>query len=47
MPEHLKNAQNTKEFENYLSNFMRRKEREHKVKVAKSAATSLSLMFTA
>jgi hypothetical protein len=47
MPDHLKDAQNTKEFENYLKNFIQRKEREHKVKVVQEAATSLSLMFSA
>lgn len=45
MPEHLKNAANTKEFEKYIKNFIKRKESQHRKKVLKEAATSLTLML--
>jgi hypothetical protein len=45
MPEHLKNAQNTKEFDKYLSNFIKRKESQHRQKVLKEVASSLTLMI--
>jgi len=46
MPDHLKNAPDTKEFAKYLQSFIKRKEAQHQVKVAKAAVTSLSLMIT-
>ncbi len=45
MPEHLKNAPNSKEFEKYIQGFIKRKERQHRTKVLKEAALSLSLML--
>lgn len=45
MPEHLKNAPNSKEFDKYLKSFMKRKERQHRRKVLQEIATSALLMI--
>lgn len=45
MPEHLKNAPETKEFDNYLKNFVRAKEQQHRKKVMREIATSIALMM--
>lgn len=45
MPEHLKSAQNSKEFEKYLSTFVKKKERQHRKKVAQEVLASALLMI--
>jgi hypothetical protein len=47
MPEHLKNAPNSKEFDTYLKNFMKKKVRQHRHKYLKDALSSFALMITA
>jgi len=46
MPEELKNNPNHKDFDSYLRSFMRRKEIQLSAKVAKEAASSLSIAVT-
>lgn len=45
MPEHLKNTPNSKEFQKYLNNFVKRKERQHRKKVMQEIAASALLMI--
>jgi hypothetical protein len=45
MPEHLKSAKNSKEFQSYLSNFIKTKERQHRQKVVKQFFASIFLMM--
>jgi hypothetical protein len=45
MPEHLKSAQNSKEFQKYLNNFVKKKERSHRRKVAQEIVASALLMI--
>ena len=45
MPEQLKGASNTPEFEKYLKTFIKKKEREHRLKVVQEIAISASLMI--
>lgn len=45
MPEQIKNQPNSKEFDKYLSNFMKRKERQHRRKVMQEIAASVALMI--
>lgn len=45
MPEHLKSTPQSKEFDKYLKNFIKRKERQHRKKVVQEVALSLSLML--
>jgi hypothetical protein len=45
MPEHLKSAPNSKEFQKYLSNFVKKKERTHRRKVMQEIAASALLMI--
>ncbi len=45
MPEHLKSATNTKEFDSYLKSFVKKKEQQHRKKVLHEIATSLALML--
>ncbi len=44
MPEHLKHAQNTKEFDEYLKSFVKQRERQHRYKVLREIAASIALM---
>lgn len=44
MPEHLKSAQNSKEYQSYLNNFVKKKERQHRLKVVKETFTAALLM---
>lgn len=45
MPEHLKNTPNSKEFDKYLKEFMKRKESAHRKNVLKEIVASVSLMI--
>ena len=45
MPEHLKNAPESEEFQKYLQSFIKRKEKQHRRKVLSEVAASLSLMI--
>ncbi len=45
MPEQLKGASNSPEFEKYLKTFIKKKERQHRLKVVQEIATSVSLML--
>jgi hypothetical protein len=45
MPEHIKSAPNSKEFQQYLNNFVKKKERQHRKKVLQQVATSIALMI--
>lgn len=45
MPEHLKDAPNSKEFDKYLQSFIKRKERTHRKNVMREIVTSISLML--
>lgn len=45
MPEHLKNTPNSKEFDKYIHDFLKKKERTHRKNVLKEIATSISLML--
>ena len=45
MPDHLKNAPESKEFQKYLQNFMKKKERQHRKNILREVAASLSLML--
>ena len=45
MPEHLKSAPNSKEFQKYLNNFVKTKERNHRRKVMQEIAASALLMI--
>lgn len=45
MPEHLKSAPNSKEFQKYLNNFVKKKERTHRRKVVQEIAASALLMI--
>lgn len=45
MPEQLKNNPDSKEFNKYLNSFVKRKERQHRVKVMQEIASSALLMI--
>lgn len=45
MPEHLKDAPESEEFQMYLRSFIERKEKQHRRKVASEVVASLSLMI--
>lgn len=45
MPEHIKSAPNSKEFQNYLNGFVKKKERAHRRKVVKEVVASALLMI--
>lgn len=45
MPEHLKDAPNSKEFQKYLNGFIKKKERQHRRKVMQEIAASVALMI--
>lgn len=45
MPEHLKDAPDTEEFQHYLRSFRERQEKSHRRKVVSEAVSSLSLMI--
>ncbi len=45
MPENLKSAPNSKEFQKYLNNFVKKKERNHRRKVMQEIAASALLMI--
>ncbi len=45
MPEQLKNAPNSKEFQKYLNDFIKNKERQHRKKVMQEIAASALLMI--
>lgn len=45
MPEHLKSAPNSKEFQKYLNGFVKDKERQHRKKVMKEILASALLMI--
>lgn len=45
MPESLKNAPESKEFQSYIRNFVATKEREHRKKVLREIASSFALMI--
>lgn len=45
MPEQLKNAPNSKEFQKYLNSFIKNKERQHRKKVMQEIAASALLMI--
>lgn len=45
MPEQLKNNPDSKEFQQYLVNFLKDKERQHRKKVMREIADSVSLMI--
>ncbi len=45
MPEHLKNHPNSREFNKYLDNFIKQRERQHRKNVFKEIVTSISLML--
>ena len=47
MPDHLKNAPNSKEFDKYLKNFMKRKMRLHRQKAVREIAGSIAFMISA
>lgn len=45
MPEEIKNKPESKEFQKYIQKFLRTKEREHRHKVLREVAASVSLMI--
>ncbi len=45
MPEHLKDAPKTEEFQQYLRSFRERQEKLHRRRVASEVLASLSLMI--
>ena len=45
MPDQLKNQPNSKEFQKYLQNFVKTKERQHRRKVLREIVTSFALMI--
>lgn len=45
MPDHLKSAPNTKEFHDYLQNFLKKKEKQHRRKVVQELASTALLMI--
>lgn len=45
MPEHIKSAPNSKEFQSYLNSFVKKKERAHRRKVVKEVVASALLMI--
>lgn len=45
MPEHLKSAPESKEFQSYLKGFVKEKEQLHRKKVLREAMTTLALMI--
>jgi len=45
MPEHLKDAPETEEFQHYLRSFRERQEKQHRRRVASEVLASLSLMI--
>ena len=45
MPEELKNKPDSKEFNKYLNNFIKRKESQHRRKVMQEIASSALLMI--
>ncbi|HMS31440.1 MAG TPA: hypothetical protein PJ984_03520 [Candidatus Saccharibacteria bacterium] len=45
MPEHLKSAPESKEFQSYLKSFVKQKEQLHRKKVLREAMTTLALMI--
>jgi hypothetical protein len=45
MPEELKSAPNSKEFNRYLNTFVKRKERQHRKKVAQEVVAAALLMI--
>lgn len=47
MPENLKNAPNSKEFDKYLRNFMKKKVRQHRRNTMREILSSVAAMITA
>ena len=47
MPDHLKDTPNSKEFDKYLKNFMKKKIRQHRHKYMREVMNSLALLITA
>ena len=45
MPDHLKNAPNTKEFQKYLESFVKKHERQHRKKLLKEIVNTAFLMI--
>lgn len=45
MPEHLKDAPDTEEFQHYLRSFRERQEKTHRKKVISELLASISLMI--
>ena len=45
MPDHLKDAQNTEEFQKYLTTFVKTKEKQHRRKIIKEVMTAFTLMM--
>jgi hypothetical protein len=45
MPEQIKNKPDSKEFNQYLNSFIKRKERQHRRKVMQEIASSALLMI--
>ena len=45
MPEHLKSAPESEEFQSYLKTFVKQKEQLHRKKVLREAMTTLALMI--
>lgn len=46
MPENIKNAPDSKEFDTYLKNFMKKKVRQHRRSYMREIANSVAMMIT-